>query len=92
MDENPENRPEQAASSNNYKNTEETEEEMDEETLEETTSTPTVSDNRRKNPARKARQGVSYCENRNELEDILQSEFCKSGLTVHNLKYSIIVC
>ena len=54
-------------------------------------TTPPVADSvpsRRTNPPRSAKQGVNYCEDNNELENILQSEYCK--FTFHNLKSFII--
>ena len=35
--------------------------------------------NRRTNPPRRAKEGVSYHEDNCELESLLQSEYCKSG-------------
>ena len=33
--------------------------------------------NTRSNPPRRAKQGITYCEDENNLEDLLQSEYCK---------------
>ena len=41
---------------------------------------------RRTNPPRQAKKGVSYCEDNNQLEDILQSEYCKSAFTLHKFE------
>ena len=47
--------------------------------LDRVSATDEVSE-RRSNPPRLAKQGVSYCEDSGELEEILQSEYCKFGL------------
>ena len=56
------------------------EQEPDNTPLDRVTATDEVSE-RRSNPPRLAKQGVSYCEDSGELEEILQSEYCKFGLT-----------
>ena len=48
------------------------------------TSTSEITNSRRYNPPRRAKDGVEYCENNDYLEDVLQSEYCKFLLFVLN--------